>query len=64
MTPDVSTCGTVVYADRDMSYVSAAVLYFFTLVNLLVLVPLLGKRDDYGMVFVSAVAPYTTRPSF
>jgi hypothetical protein len=56
MTPDASTCGSTVYADRDMSYVSAAVLYFFTLVNLLALVPLIGKRDDYGMVFVSALA--------
>jgi hypothetical protein len=51
-TPDFSTCTGGLFGDRYMGYRFVAVSYFLIAMNLLVLAPIMFKRDLFGLVVV------------
>lgn len=51
-TPHGASCMSGVFADRPLAYFDAGSSYFLLFVNLLSLIPLYNKKDDFGLITV------------
>src|SRR3546814_17415235 len=45
-------CHTGIFADKLVSVIYGAFVYTLITINVLVTLPLVGKRDDFGMIWV------------
>lgn len=55
LVPRTSTCTIGAFADRTMGYIAASMCFFFMLLNVIAIIPLLRKRDEFGIIHVSAL---------
>lgn len=62
--PYARYCTTGIFADRVGETLCATWNYIFLGVNLIVMYPLFGKRDEFGMIYVSAVPTPAVRRVF
>jgi hypothetical protein len=52
-TPNGITCRGGLFADQYVGYICVSLSYFMWAVNIAVLLPLIGKQDDFGLILVS-----------
>ena len=51
--PFSDMCTPGIYADRLIGHICAGIAYFLLATNIAVVIPLLRKRDDFGIIVVS-----------